>query len=309
MRTLNPKQITDLIAGPAKSPTPTTTSSSAQESEGESTASSQATSLRSDWGIKKLLVELLTTLIEIEPGCSVDLYVELIHLVIMLCATQIYDTQAVHRTLSFGIETQELAGLASALVTKLLRNAVLDLVELRYQSIGFLGYFLGLPKDVGHEVSDMSLYLLLLLANQGWRQTSNPFREALQTLANSEVELPLTLSRPPCAPFAQVYEVLSRSVNTPQGAILLYILFLENPAFKEFLMNMPDPQKLLLGILQFLYESLTIPIVSGTAKKLVAEPPTLTSKLSDCHIYLLLIVLLVFSGNIGFNQRAHTIVS
>lgn len=139
-----------------------------------------------------------------------DAHAELLHLVILLCSTQLYDVDTTHRKLTFNVEIQELAGLTGALTTKLLRNAVQDLVELKFRATGFLSYIFRTPKDVGHEMADMSLFLLLLLSNQEWKKATNPFRDALKSLADTPTELPLTLSRPPAVPFDHVYELLCR---------------------------------------------------------------------------------------------------
>jgi len=102
------------------------------------------------------------------------------------------------------------SGLANALVSRLLHNAISDLLEMKFQSFGFLTYFLGAPKSHRPGVAEMSLFLLLALVNQEWKRAKNPFREALATLRNKPHDQPLSLSQSACAPFEQIYEVLSR---------------------------------------------------------------------------------------------------
>ena len=63
-----------------------------------------------------------------------------------------------------------------------------------------------------------------------------------------------------------------------------------------------------MPLLKFLYESLTIPAEVTSVKALLNQQPTLEAKLADCHIYVILICLLILTEDLEFNKRLHTIV-
>jgi len=141
------------------------------------------------------------------------LYTELLHLLILLMATQIYDRHAAQNTLCFNIEVRELADLAGLIMPRLLINAALDRVSSKFQTTGgFLSYLLGptKPPQQRHDTGDLSMFLLLLLSHQEWKKALNPFREALKVLGDAPTDSSPSNSsnNSLTVPFEQVYELL-----------------------------------------------------------------------------------------------------
>lgn len=88
--------------------------------------------------------------------------------------------------------------------------------------------------------------------------------------------------------FETLFDTMCKIVTIDQATLLLYLLLHRNPKFYSFAMAHVNLQRLVIPILQTLYNA-----------------PDSTSH----HIYMTLIVLLILSEDDGFNKSVHQIVT
>ena len=88
----------------------------------------------------------------------------------------------------------------------------------------------------------------------------------------------------PRTSFEILYQSLGPSLKGGRGAMLLYTLLSSNARFKDFVLARDDLDTIVLPILETIYHA---------------------SKIAPSHLYVLLILLLILSEDVSFNEGAH----
>ena len=135
-----------------------------------------------------------------------------------------------------------------------------------------------------------SLLLLLVLTNHCTSET-NPYRDALFSCCDSQIESNINTDQVKGfkIEFAKLYDTLCVTLNDDQTTLLLYLLLHRNQHFKSFVLSRSaDLHLIVLPILKILYSS---------------------PERNSHHIYMALIILLVLSEDNLFNEYVHDIVS
>ncbi|KAI9026284.1 Dymeclin [Hyaloraphidium curvatum] len=129
-------------------------------------------------------------------------------------------------------------------------------------------------------LGERAIILLLILAfQQKDEESPNPFRDELASWAVDE-EAPS---------FVEVYSVLCRAIESnEETSLLLYLLLYLNEQFRSFLLSTSEPEALLLPLAKTLYSTISL------------NP-------SYSHLYMLLIILLLFSQDDVFAGRCYQI--
>uniref|UniRef100_A0A5S6QA64 Dymeclin n=1 Tax=Trichuris muris TaxID=70415 RepID=A0A5S6QA64_TRIMR len=171
-----------------------------------------------------------------------------------------------------------------------LATSILNILQLGYKS----GESKQQEETVG--LDDLGLYFLLLLVSHSSPDgQENPYRVALFSFVNSQDYAAQTFPTQATVCFklnyAELYEQLcERSADRP-SLLLLYFLIYKNMEFRNYILSRINLDKLLLPILKVLYNS---DACVGNS-----------SSDGSQHIYLALIVVLIFSEDDFFCKIIH----
>lgn len=141
-------------------------------------------------------------------------------------------------------------------------------------------------EEIGEDaiLARLSLLLLLVLTNH-CTTDHNPYREALSTCVDSQVDQMTGFK----IDFSQLLTTLCVSQNEDQITLLLYLLLHRNPSFRIFVLSRTSElDKLTIPILKILYNC---------------------HERSSHHVYMALIILLILTEDSLFNEAVHDIVS
>ena len=175
-------------------------------------------------------------------------------------------------------------------------------------------------------ISDLSSAVLLLLSNncrvQGSNEGSsqNPFRAELDSLSDNRWEQSAkdqstdenSLFYPPSSNseqlstlsinFETLFEAFGRIAHTEVGALLLYTFLLSSPTLASSIAARSDLDTLVMPLLRSLYFSTTMAPVgptnttkSGQLSQLITLTPSTRPFRSQSQLYVILILLLLFS--------------
>lgn len=149
-------------------------------------------------------------------------------------------------------------------------------------------------------LTDRSVFLLLVLL-QSYRDdetTSNPFRDALCSITNTETtdenhvvhalkhdESRTTVTKLLELPYSKLFAALGRNAPYESSHLLLYTLMYTNTMMHDATVSHCDMNRLMLPLLETLYHSKSV------------EPS---------RIYMLVIVLLTYTQDAAFVRDAHT---
>ena len=161
-------------------------------------------------------------------------------------------------------------------------------------------YLVGSGNETGFSpLADASQHLLLVVVHHVpyIASTSNPFRSALKSLQDlkfiggSFVESEAShLQKERSAPslcFSDLYIRLSKSLHDERGTLMLYTTVQCIHAFRDYALVRNDLETLILPILKQVYE---------------------VSMGSQSQLYLLSIILLIFSQDASFSEAVHSVV-
>lgn len=181
-------------------------------------------------------------------------------------------------------------------------------------------------------VADLGASLILILSNNNRSQDSlggsasqNPFRAELASLNDirwvKENQSTTANSLFPSSPkhddrmsalslnFEELFEAFGRVVHTEVGALLLYTLLLSSPTFAESVAARSDLDTLVMPLLRSLYFSTTMAHVdpkskpkSGNLSQLITLTPDNRPFRSQSQLYVILILLLIFSQDPSFGR-------
>mmetsp|Transcript_9017 Transcript_9017/g.15988 ORF Transcript_9017/g.15988 Transcript_9017/m.15988 type:complete len:622 (+) Transcript_9017:3-1868(+) len=109
--------------------------------------------------------------------------------------------------------------------------------------------------------------------------------------------------------FESLFEALGRVVHTEVGALSLYTLLLSSPTFAESLSARSDLDTLVMPLLRSLYFSTTMTLAdpkstskSGQLSQLITLTPNNRPFRSQSQLYVILILLLIFSQDPSFGR-------
>lgn len=155
-----------------------------------------------------------------------------------------------------------------------LASGVWNLLTLGYSSVAATTTEANLESC--HPLADMSLILLLVLANHSSSSSSgsieepnNPWRKTLFTWSDD---------------FAALFSTLSSSVSGDEATLLLYLMLHHNTEFRTHVLASSDVDLLVVPILKTLYHA---------------------NERNNHHVYMSLIVLLILSEDDLFNASVH----
>ena len=142
-------------------------------------------------------------------------------------------------------------------------------------------------------MADAAQHLFFVLVHHVPYQTSsiNPYRTALRSLHDRTYVGGVAADQPrdqrfPSISFADLYGRLSTSLDDERGTLMLYTLLQCVQTFRDYSLVRSDTETLLLPVLKQVYH---------------------VSHGSQSQLYLLSIVLLVFSQDTSFSQNVHKI--
>lgn len=185
-------------------------------------------------------------------------------------------------------------------------------------------------------IADMSSSLLLILSNNCRAQNQNLFRAELASLsdnrwnskaANSQStdenslflqpqpdnnEQPSVLS----INYESLFKAFGRIAHTEVGALLLYTMLLSSPTLATSISARSDLDMLIMPLLRSLYFSTvmtgsasTVTNSSGQLSQLITLTPSNRPFRSQSQLYLILILLLIFSSDPSFGRDSFRRVS
>jgi len=143
--------------------------------------------------------------------------------------------------------------------------------------------------DELHPLASHSL-LLLLIYTFHYTKDKNVYRDAVflckpgkksEALEDVEVDRSFPLN------FKRLHSAISRDLHQDQTVLLLYIMLHKNPSFLNFVLHHKDLENLILPILKVLYNA---------------------EQQNAHHIYMALIVILIFTQHEEFNTAVHKII-
>jgi len=262
------------------------------------TAGSPSIQETQEWNLHFFLGELLSGLTFIPPTQqNHEMYIELIQTALVLCSFQLYG--------KFEFSFGNLSHLSNSLVSRLLNNLITDTLSYRLQNqSGMLSFFFGAKPQQTH-IGELSNMLLMLLANQEWKLSVNPFRNAIKMAKNKPFEESNTLTLSTWVGFDPLFQAFCNNIHLPHTSLLLYVFLQENQSFHEFVLSNPKLQDLMIPALKFVYGQLSLQ--SKNKEHLSTAKNTLSSKILDRHIYLIMIVFLILSRDSDFCRKIQTI--
>lgn len=253
-----------------------------------------------------ILEETLLSLSEILSYILVDestyyMHLEAVSLLVVLLSSQMLDVKVASLNQSYvHLMESRCSSNATLVVRKLIHNYIKNDVPPPTDQ-GFVGWaasgllsFLGTqPKSPEGTIFTLnplgshSLLLLLLICFQHTKE-NNPYRHALMLCRpgkssqieklEKEVECSFTLN------FKRLYGALARDLQNDHGVLLLYLLLHRNSSFLAYALQQKDLECLIGPILQVLYNA---------------------EQKNPHHMYMALIVILIFSQQEEFNSVIH----
>ena len=119
---------------------------------------------------------------------------------------------------------------------------------------------------------------------------TNPFRESFVAIANEDQFAPrggggaISFDWTPRIPFETLFQAFEYFLNGGKGAIMLYSLLHSNRMFLDFVLARDDLDTVVLPLLETMYN---------------------TPSIAPSHLYVILILMLVLSEDVAFNEGAH----
>mmetsp|Transcript_5579 Transcript_5579/g.12706 ORF Transcript_5579/g.12706 Transcript_5579/m.12706 type:complete len:792 (-) Transcript_5579:62-2437(-) len=189
-------------------------------------------------------------------------------------------------------------------------------------------------------IADLGSALMLILSNNcrahesnGPSAAQNPFRVELASLKdnrwdneiaenqstaeNSLFPSPSTVSEQMLAlsvNFESLFEAFGRIAHTEVGALMLYTLLLSSPILAESIAARSDHDTLVMPLLRSLYFSTSMthniaPTNDGQLSQLITLSPNARPFRSQSQLYVILILLLIFSQDPSFGRDSFRRVS
>ncbi|XP_066912203.1 dymeclin-like [Clytia hemisphaerica] len=262
---------------------------------------------------KSILEEFLLQLTEIIAFVDADqityyTQMEAITTILVLLSSQMFDLKSTSKSKIFQmIMRSKCSNNASETVRKLLHNyirnepAPVSSSLVGWATSGIWSMFTGgsggetgeksstniqpnSPNEL-HPLSSHSALLLLALCFH-YTKDGNPYREALfRCKPGRKSEGPeAAVGRSFPLNFKRLYSSLTRDLKHDQTVLLLYLLLHKNESFHNFALRQKDLQSVVIPILQVLYHA---------------------EQRNAHHIYMALIVILIFTQNEEFNIAVH----
>jgi len=142
------------------------------------------------------------------------------------------------------------------------------------------------------QLARKSAMLSLLLSNQINLRSCNAFRASLQSLLDTNVsastevlDVLTTTTEISQVSFRELYAVICMSVSDDETSLFLYLLLIQNHSFRTYVLSRTDPETLLLPLLKIVYDAST--------------PDT---KPNYSQLYILLVIILLFSQDAEYND-------
>ncbi|KAI9209840.1 Dymeclin [Polychytrium aggregatum] len=252
---------------------------------------------------EQLLEELFHVIIyaDTKQQQNYEFYIEALNLLIVLFSTQMKGSsvEAGNDNYFLDILMNHLSHFAKGSLVRLISNFEEQQpppnpsVGVLYSAYSYLFIPKKLDSTRSSPLSDKSVLLILLLANQHPRHIPNEFRLAVACLE----DMPVGASRGPAlssdidpdnlsVPYSQIYQTICSTLSTEETTLLLYLLMLQNKSFKTYALSRTDPESLLIPLLKQVYESVE-------------------NKANYSHMYILLIILLLISQDEEYTANLH----
>ncbi|RUP45096.1 Dyggve-Melchior-Clausen syndrome protein-domain-containing protein [Jimgerdemannia flammicorona] len=278
---------------------------------------------------EQLLDELLTVIVLLDPNASYsayEFYLEALNTLIALLSTQIYQSSpnANDNNYFLNILMTKFGGRADALIGTLMKHFVAQKpmppvsASVVYNAYSY--FFSSKPTAATtpdlYPLADRSILLILLLSMQSRSSNETRIKTEPNLRANNwtaacrlgisglrdENTLSVSMSSSSSSndkaqsnksreiSFRSLYRIVCQSLSTEEVCLLFYLVMVENEAFRVYVLSRTDPDTLFVPILKMVYE-------------------TMEGKTNYSHVYILLIMLLLFSQDDILNENIQKIVS
>ncbi|KAF9389534.1 hypothetical protein CPB97_011174 [Podila verticillata] len=251
---------------------------------------------------EQLIHGIIGILLNLDAGSSpsaYEFYQETLNLVIVMMSTQLQLTSSESNEKNYflNIVLQKFGQVADQLTLRLLWNFTDQKPSppltgsIVYSAYSYLFAKAGSsPSSEAHPIADRSILLLLLLLSQAksnpdfdiFRKSIHRIRDERGSMADDQKEDTIFTS------FRKIFHVICQQIHCEEVCLLLHMLLVENTYFRTYVLSRTDPETLYLPILRMVYEG-----VEG--------------KTNYSQVYVLLVILLLFSEDEVFNETIQKI--
>ncbi|KAF8937787.1 hypothetical protein BGZ58_002148 [Dissophora ornata] len=251
---------------------------------------------------EQLIQGVIEIILNLDAGSSpsaYEFYEETLNLVIVMASTQLqlHTSDLNERNYFLNLVLEKFSHLADQLTLRLLWNFTDQRPSppltgsVVYSAYSYLFAKAGSsPSSEAHPIADRSILVLLLLhsqakGNPNWeafKMSMRGIRDERGSLADDPKDNTIFIS------FRKVFHVICQQIHCEEVCLLLHVLLVENTYFRTYVLSRTDPETLYLPILRMVYEG-----VEG--------------KTNYSQVYVLLVILLLFSQDDVFNESIQKI--
>lgn len=251
---------------------------------------------------EQLIQEVLSVILNLDVGSSpsaYEFYEEALNLVIVMTSTQLQlsTSEPSEKNYFLNLVLRRFSHLADQLVLRLLWNFTDQRPSppvtgsIVYNAYNFLFTKAGSsPSSEAHPIADRSILVLLLLHSQSKGDAQwESFRRSIQNIRDEHGSMPDDVKdRAIFTSFRKIFHIICQQIHCEEVCLLLHVLLVENTYFRTYVLSRTDPETLYLPILRMVYEG-----VEG--------------KTNYSQVYVLLVILLLFSQDDVFNENIQKI--
>ncbi|KAG0297246.1 Triose-phosphate Transporter [Dissophora globulifera] len=250
----------------------------------------------------QLIQGLIGVILNLDAGSSpsaYEFYEETLNLIIVMASTQLHLSTSKHSEGNYflNLVLDNFSHLADQLTLRLLWNFTDQRPSppltggIVYNAYSYLFAKAGSsPSSEAHPISDRSILVLLLLHSQAkgkpswdiFQRSIQNIRDERGSMADDPVDNTIFTS------FRKIFHVICQQIHCEEVCLLLHVLLVENTYFRTYVLSRTDPETLYLPILRMVYEG-----VDG--------------KTNYSQVYVLLVILLLFSQDDVFNESIQKI--
>ncbi|GJJ78028.1 dymeclin [Entomortierella parvispora] len=251
---------------------------------------------------EQLIQGIIGIILNLDAGSSpsaYEFYEETLNLVIVMSSTQLQlpSSEPSDKNYFLNLVLEKFSHVADQLTLRLLWNFTDQRPSppltgsLVYSAYSYLFAKAGSSiSSEAHPIADRSVLVLLLLLSQAKLNPSwDAFKKSIRTvrdergsMADDQKEETIFTS------FRKIFHVICQQIHCEEVCLLLHVLLVENTYFRTYVLSRTDPETLYLPILRMVYEG-----VEG--------------KTNYSQVYVLLVILLLFSQDDVFNESIQKI--
>ncbi|KAG0049570.1 hypothetical protein BGZ83_005579 [Gryganskiella cystojenkinii] len=251
---------------------------------------------------EQLIQGVIGVILNLDAGSSpsaYEFYEETLNLMVVMASTQLQlpTSEPSEKNYFLNLVLEKFSHVADQLTLRLLWNFTDQRPSppitgsLVYSAYSYLFAKAGSsPSSEAHPIADRSVLVLLLLVSQAkldpswaiFKKSIRSIRDERGSMADDQKEDSIFTS------FRKIFHIICQQIHCEEVCLLLHVLLVENTYFRTYVLSRTDPETLYLPILRMVYEG-----VEG--------------KTNYSQVYVLLVILLLFSQDDVFNESIQKI--